>query len=48
MTFTKSIEWLALVIGNSHLHWGYFKIGFLPTLIFLDIIKRISSFVGLV
>ena len=29
MTFTKSIEWLALVIGNSHLHWGYFKNGFL-------------------
>ncbi len=29
MTLTKSIEWLALVIGNSHLHWGYFKNGFL-------------------
>ena len=29
MTFTKSIEWLALLIGNSHLHWGYFKNGFL-------------------
>ncbi|KFF41271.1 MAG: pantothenate kinase, type III [Candidatus Atelocyanobacterium thalassa isolate SIO64986] len=29
MALTKSIEWLALVIGNSHLHWGYFKNGFL-------------------
>ncbi|MGK7941388.1 MAG: pantothenate kinase [Crocosphaera sp.] len=25
MTIIKTREWLALVIGNSHLHWGYFR-----------------------
>ncbi len=25
MTIIKTREWLALVIGNSRLHWGYFR-----------------------